>query len=493
MYRLVLYILIALVGIASILGDFSLVPYSPIVIIFSALVLVGVGLIANSIFAWAYDAPTNIESVYITALILSLIMTPAKSFSDLPVLMWAIVLAMLSKYLLAVNKKHLFNPAAVAVVTTGLVLGHPASWWVGTAWMAPFVAASGFLIIRKLRFYHLALGFFVTAFIVCVVLSMIHGDSLTTALYKVIFDSHMLFLGSIMITEPLTMPPTNRLQMIYGGLVGFLAVPQISILGFTFSPELSLCIGNIFAYIFSPKWKLVLTLTDKVQLAKDAMEFAFKPAHKFSYLPGQYMEWTLPHTHFDARGNRRYFTLASSPTEKKLLLGVKFSHGGSSFKKALFALDTTTPLVAGQLSGEFTLPKDPKQKLAFFAGGIGITPFRSMIKYVSDTHESRDIVLCYSNKVAEEIAYKDIFDEAQKKFGLKVVYTLTDIHNIPHGWKGETGRIDEEMIKKEIPDFSERLFYLSGSQPMVNAYEKVLKKIGVSQKNVKKDFFPGLT
>jgi Na+-transporting NADH:ubiquinone oxidoreductase subunit NqrB len=125
MYRLVLYILIALVCIASFLSYFSLVGSTPTFIILSALVLVGIGWIANSVFSWAFDAPTNIESVYITALILSLIMTPAKSFSDLTVLSWAVTLAMLSKYVLAINKKHIFNPAAFGAVVTGLVLGHP--------------------------------------------------------------------------------------------------------------------------------------------------------------------------------------------------------------------------------------------------------------------------------------------------------------------------------------------------------------------------------
>lgn len=493
MYRLVLYILIILVCIASFLSYFSLVAYSPGFIILSALVLVGVGWIANSLFAWAFDAPTNFESVYITALILSLIMTPAKSFSDLPTLSWAIILAMLSKYVLAINKKHIFNPAAIGVVMTGLFLGQSASWWVGTAWMAPFVGISGFLIIRKLRFYDLAWGFFMMVLVVSVIIGFVESDSLLTALSRVVLDSSMLFLGSIMVTEPLTLPPKSKLQMIYGALVGLLSVPQVSIFSFSFSPEMALCIGNIFAYIVSPKWKLVLTLTNKVQIAKDALEFAFSPSQKFSYLPGQYMEWTLPHSHMDARGNRRYFTIASSPTEKSLLLGIKTSQNGSSYKKALTALDKHSPLVAGQLAGEFTLPKNPKQKIAFFAGGIGITPFRSMIKYLIDTNQDRDIVLCYANRVADEIAYRDIFEEAQKKFTMKVVYTLTDKHNIPFGWKGEVGRIDEALIRKEVPDFTDRLFYLSGPQTMVNGYEKVLKYMKVHQKNIKKDFFPGLT
>lgn len=492
MYRLVLYILIALVCIACVLSYFSLIQSTPGFIILSVLVLVAVGWIANGVFAWAFDSPTNFESVYITALILALIMTPAKTIFDFPPLAWAIIFAMLSKYVLAFNKKHIFNPAVVGVVVTGLFLGQSASWWVGTAWMAPFVIISGFLIIRKLQFYDLAWGFFMTVMAVSLVFGLTKGDSVTSSLQRVILDSSMLFLGSIMITEPLTMPPTKKLQLLYGIIVGLLSVPQVSIFNFSISPELALCIGNIFAFIVSPKWKLILTVSDKIRIAKDTFEFAFKPEKKFAYLPGQYMEWTLPHTHQDARGSRRYFTLASSPTEDTILLGVKFFEKGSSYKKSLTNLNSQTPVVAGQLAGEFTLPKNPEQKLAFLAGGIGVTPFRSMIKYLTDTNQHRDIILCYANKDEDEIAYRDIFDAAQKKIGLKVIYTLTEKHTVPFGWDGEVGRLSDELIRKTITDFKDRLFYLSGPQNMVNSYETILKKIGVSQKHIKKDFFSGI-
>lgn len=492
MYRLVFYILICLLTIASILGFFSLVPFSPTAIIVSALFLVGSGWIANTIFAWAFDAPTNSESIYITAMILALIITPANSLADLPFLAWATILAMLSKFVLAINKKHIFNPAAIAVVITGLFLGKSASWWVGTAWMAPFVGLAGFFIIRKLRFSYLAWGFFTTMLVVSSVIGMMKGDNLLGAFSKVIFDSSFLFLGSIMVTEPLTMPPTRRKQMLYGSLVGFLCVPQINILGMYFSPEIALCVGNIFAYLVSPKEKLLLTMSEKIPAGKDIMDILFKPKKRLNYRPGQYMEWTLPHSHADQRGNRRYFTLASSPTEPTLRVGIKFYPHGSSFKQTLASLDKKTPIIAAQLAGEFTLPKDSRQKLAFLAGGIGITPFRSMVKYLIDTKQYRDIVLCYSNKVVEEIAYRDIFAQATKQFGMKVIYTLTNTHLLPMGWEGEIGRIDTEMIKKEIPDFMERIFYLSGPQTMVNMYEHVLKHLGVPSKQIKKDFFPGL-
>jgi ferredoxin-NADP reductase len=148
-------------------------------------------------------------------------------------------------------------------------------------------------------------------------------------------------------------------------------------------------------------------------------------------------------------------------------------------------------VVAASLSGHFTLPKNQGQKLIVIAGGIGITPFRSMLKYLVDRNEKRDIVLFYANKSADEIAYLDVFSEAQKKLGVKVVYTLTD--QVPPNWSGRTGRIDANMIKLEVPDYLDRYFYLSGSHAMVVAYEQVLKELGIKKNQIIKDYFPGLT
>ena len=242
----------------------------------------------------------------------------------------------------------------------------------------------------------------------------------------------------------------------------------------------------------SPKQKVVLKLKRKGRISSDMMNFVFKPSHRLAFEPGQYMELTLAHAKPDSRGNRRFFTIASSPTEDDLHLGVRFYANSSSFKKALYRIDGRSKMIAGQIAGDFTLPKDPKQKLVFLAGGIGITPFRSMLKYLIDMHEHRDIVLLYANRTTDEIAYKDILSEAQTKLGIKVFYTLTNTQFIPRNWRGLVGRIDERMIQQAVPDYQERTFYLSGPLDMVRAYEHILKNMGVKRDQIKTDFFPGL-
>jgi ferredoxin-NADP reductase len=311
-----------------------------------------------------------------------------------------------------------------------------------------------------------------------------------------------------MITEPLTTPPTRWWRVAYGALVGALFAPAIHIGAFYSSPELALVAGNIFSFAVSPKGKRVLTLQKKEVVGTDIYHFTFKDdaggrGKGLRFVPGQYLEWTLvpgrsearhstaPAGRADDRGNRRYFTIASAPTEDTIQLGVKFHEPSSSFKRALRAMQPGDTIVAGQLAGDFMLPKDPKKKLAFIAGGIGITPFRSMIKDLIDRGERRDIMLFYSNRTADEIAYRDVFDEAERRSGTRTVYAITDTNEKASGAAHYQGRITADLIKKEIPDYRERMFYISGTHAMTNAFERTLRGMGVPRTRIKTDFFPG--
>ena len=492
MYRLVLYVLIGFVATALILSYLTLLPFSPLALLLSTFFLVIMCWAANSLLARIFAAPTNVESAYITALILALIIDPAKSPHDLLFLGWAAILATSSKYILSFNNKHIFNPAAIAAVITSFALGESASWWVGTARMLPVVLLGGVLLIRKLRQGEMVLLFVMTALVTVCVVSFLQRLSLTRELLQLLVESPLFFFAAIMLTEPLTAPPTQKLKRIYGVITGILFIPQIHVGPVYSTPELALVIGNIYSYIVSHKQKVALKLRRKSKIASDFVDFVFRPSQKLVFEPGQYMEFTLAHARPDSRGNRRYFTLASSPTEENLHLGIRFYANSSSFKKALYRIDGRAKIMAGQIGGDFTLPKDPRQKLVFIAGGIGITPFRSMLKYLLDMDQRRDIVLLYANRTADEIAYKDILGEAQTKLGIQAFYTLTNTQAIPRNWRGLVGRIDEHMIRAVVPDYEERTFYVSGSLGMVRAFEHILKNMRLKNEQIKKDFFPGL-
>lgn len=495
MYRLILYYLLVLLGVAGILSALGLLPFSPISLLFTTAFLFATCWVTNTIFAITFAVPTNTESVYISALILAFIITPItplKSMPDMYFLLWVSVLAMASKFIVAINRKHLFNPVAIAVAITAVTLDQAATWWVGTLPMLPFVLVGGLLLVRKIRRFGLFFAFLAASIATIIAFAVVQHDNLLTTLQLTFLSSPLLFFGFVILTEPLTTPPTRRLQMIYGAIVGVLFAPQLHIGSFYFTPELAILIGNAFSFLVSPKAKLVLKLKEKVQIAPDIFDFVFEPVRKFAFAPGQYMEWTLGHEYPDSRGNRRYFTLASSPNESNLRLGVKFYDRSSSYKRSMLAMEKDSEIVAGQLAGDFVLPRGINQKCVFIAGGIGVTPFRSMIQHLLDINQRRDITLFCINRLENEIVYKDVLDKARQKLGIKTIYTLTDITQISPNWKGKVGYVDKQMLRENVPDYKKCIFYISGPNTMVTSVQEMLIDAGVNRDHIKTDFFPGL-
>ena len=148
-------------------------------------------------------------------------------------------------------------------------------------------------------------------------------------------------------------------------------------------------------------------------------------------------------------------------------------------------------VLATSVSGDFLLPTDASKKLVFIAGGIGITPFISMIRTLLILGEKRDITLFYSNKTEEEIAYKYVLEQAEKELGIKVVHVLSDLEKISSSWQGEKGFITSDMIKNFAGDYKARNYFISGPPGMVAAYTTTLKDMGVSSCDIVTDFFPG--
>lgn len=334
-------------------------------------------------------------------------------------------------------------------------------------------------------------AFFIPALVVLALVSVTGGIALTDSIEQAFTAWPLVFFGTIMFTEPRTMPPNRRNQIIFGILVGLIFAFPFKIGPLASTPELALLIGNIFAFWAGARRNFLLTLSEKTKIAQSIYGFSFTPDNKPDFKPGQYLEWTVPHRRPDFRGNRRFFTIASSPTEESLQLGVKISEKSSSFKKALLERVKGDTVTAGLLAGDFTLPEDQAQKLVFIAGGIGITPFRSMVKYIIDTKQKRDIVLFYAVSDPSEFVYREIFEKAGYSHLLKTVYVITHAEKAPNPWHGEKGHITPEMVKQHVPDFNKRLFYLSGPNAMVHGYKELLEKMGVKRTRIITDYFPG--
>jgi ferredoxin-NADP reductase/Na+-translocating ferredoxin:NAD+ oxidoreductase RnfD subunit len=491
MYRITLYFVLVLWVVAILFGSVGLLPYSGAIILLSGLFLMTTSWLSNELLAWAFERPTNHESAVITGLILALILTPAATAAGLWILGLAALLAMGTKYMLSMRGKHLFNPAAVSVVLTSLVFSYSASWWVGTLVMFPFVAVGGILLVRKIARTDLVVSFMVTAVAFALGYYLVQRIALLTILQQLFINSSMPFLGFVMLTEPLTTPSTSTLRIVYGALVGLLFLPFVHFGSFYFTPELALVVGNLFVFAVSPKQKLVFTLKKKIRQTGELYDFVFESNRPFTFTPGQYMEWTLANVPYDRKGNRRYFTIASSPTEREVHVGIRLQAEVSEFKNVMLNMQVGDKILASQLSGDFVLPKNKKEKIAFIAGGIGITPFRSMIKHMVDSGDTRQAALLYSNKMPEDIMYTDVFEEARIKMGVKTVYAVTNAI-AANDWAGvHAGRITKEMIATELPDYKERTFYVSGSEAMVTGVKRTLTELGIARANIKTDYFPG--
>lgn len=185
---------------------------------------------------------------------------------------------------------------------------------------------------------------------------------------------------------------------------------------------------------------------------------------------------------------KKYLSISSSPTEKGYLEFTK-KLTESDFSKTLDSLKAGDQVIIAYPFGKFVL--DEKfPKIAFLSGGIGITPIRSICKYVVDKNLGSDIVLIYSNRSLRDIVFKDDFDALMKSYPLlRVTHVLCEAEP---GFKCSVGRIDAGIIKNEIPDYQQRKFYLCGPPQMVEAMRLLLaEELGVSAEMVITENFQG--
>lgn len=491
MYRLLVYYLLGLIALAIVLSTTGQLGYSPVGIASITIFAVVAAWVINKVFAYILNVAINSDSTLITSLILVLIISPTTDPFNFLFIAAATGLAIASKYLITYKKRHIFNPAAIAVALTAFGPQETASWWVGNSAMMPFVLVGGFLLVRRIRRGAMVTSFLITALIAVTLDAILHHNGILTTWHNTIFSSALLFLAFVMLTEPLTSPTTRKYQIWYGILTGLLFPPQVHLGSLYSTPERDLAVGNIFAFIVNPKVKLFPVLARKIKITPDSADFIFAPDFKFAYLPGQYMEFTLPHDNVDSRGQRRYFTLASSPTEDTIRVGVKFYDKSSSYKEAMLDMNSKSYISAASLGGDFVLPNDKRQKVAFIAGGIGVTPYRSMIKYLVDKKQHRPVVMFYAANTAKDIAYMDVFEEARQQLGVKILYLLTKKGTPLPDQRYRAGYITPKLIQAEVPDYAERLFYISGPEPMVDTVKNVLRDMGISHDHIKTDFFSG--
>jgi ferredoxin-NADP reductase len=213
--------------------------------------------------------------------------------------------------------------------------------------------------------------------------------------------------------------------------------------------------------------------------------FWFKPTQPFFYTAGQFTELYLPHASADNRGLRRWFTISSSPTEPLISITTKFAaHEGSSFKRHLQTLQPGAVIQADEAMGDFVLPKDKTIPVVFVAAGIGVTPVRSIIKWLADTGEERHVSLIQATSTEANLAYADLWQQ------YPLAYTSL-VKRPAAGYTGLSGELTAARILATAPPDARNLYYLSGPEALVEQLTKDLITAGIPDYRVITDYFHG--
>jgi glycine betaine catabolism B len=209
-----------------------------------------------------------------------------------------------------------------------------------------------------------------------------------------------------------------------------------------------------------------------IDRAPGVKSFRFKTDERLSFKPGQFFFVGIM---INGAEKTKHFSFSNSPTEAgyieftKRLTGSEFSNALNNLKPGNWA-KIKAPL------GDFTYEGNP-HKAAFLSGGIGITPIRSICKFITDKNIGSDIVLLYGNNTESDIIFRQDLDQiARAHENMKIVYTLTSSNADEDDWQGRRGYIDKAMISEEIPDYNERTFYMCGPPKMVEALKDILSK-----------------
>jgi len=220
----------------------------------------------------------------------------------------------------------------------------------------------------------------------------------------------------------------------------------------------------------------------------NVMSFRFSVHPGLGFRAGQFLQVTLPVSGAD---QSKYFSFSNAPTEKGYIEFTK-KMTGSEFSRALESLRVGDKVKIKMPMGSFVLDETvPKQ--AFLSGGIGITPIRSILKDAFDRQLPGNRVLFYSNRSPEDIVFReDLEDMAKNWKDLKLVFSLDTAEACPLDWKGKCGFINADMIREELPDYAERIFYVCGPPVMVKSLVSILQdQMKVPAARIKIENFAG--
>ena len=237
--------------------------------------------------------------------------------------------------------------------------------------------------------------------------------------------------------------------------------------------------------------KFETTLTSNETVAEGTMAFHFAKPAGFAFKPGQSMNVSLiepPET--DAKGNARTFSIVSAPHENELVIATRMRD--TAFKRVLKAMPAGGRLGLRGPAGLFTLDPADARPAVFLAGGIGVTPFVSMLRDAAQSGLARDLWLFYSNRRPEDAAFLDELMALPKRNPkIRFVGTMVEMDKSSRSWSGDRGFLDRAMLERHLKSLAGNVYYIAGPPGLVEAMQRMLTGASVAEDAIHTDEFIG--
>jgi ferredoxin-NADP reductase len=238
-----------------------------------------------------------------------------------------------------------------------------------------------------------------------------------------------------------------------------------------------------------PKYETTLSRNETV--AEGTMAFHFAKPAGLAFKPGQSMNVSLvdpPET--DAKGNARTFSIVSAPYENELVVATRMRD--TAFKRVLKGMAAGSRVGLRGPAGLFTLDPADTRPAVFLAGGIGVTPFVSILRDAAHSGLARDLWLFYSNRRPEDAAFLDeLMALPKRNSGIHFVGTMVEMDKSSRPWSGERGFLDRAMLERHLKNLAANVYYIAGPPGLVEAMQKMLIDAGVAEDAIHTDEFIG--
>ncbi|MGH9454844.1 MAG: FAD-dependent oxidoreductase [Terriglobia bacterium] len=239
-------------------------------------------------------------------------------------------------------------------------------------------------------------------------------------------------------------------------------------------------------------WPIFMTrLKNRKEVAERTMAFQFEKPGNWAFKAGQFIDITLPNPpETDAEGNTRGFSIASAPQEDILMVTTRMRD--TAFKRSLKTVPLGTEVKIEGPFGNLVLHNNTSRPCVLLAGGIGITPFRSIVVRAAKEKLAHRIFLFYSNRRPEDAAFLEELQALEKENpNFRLIATMTDMEKSHRSWQGEKGLINQEMLSKHLKGVENAIYYIAGPAAMVNGLHSMLNTAGIDDDDIRTEEFTG--